>query len=112
MDRIATYAAFWSFYLGEHSRPACRALHYLGTLAAFACLAAAVATMNAWFLAGAALAGYGPAWIGHLVIERNRPATFRHPLWSLYSDVRMLALAATGRLAGDLARLDGTDDTK
>ena len=110
MDRIATYAAFWPFYLGEHSRPACRALHYLGTLAAFACLAAAVATLNAWFLAGAALAGYGPAWIGHFVIEGNRPASFRHPLWSLRGDLHMLALAATGRLGAELARLDGTGD--
>lgn len=102
--RIATYAEFWPYYLRQHARPGTRAWHYVGSSLSLLCLAGAVAAANPWLLAVVVGAGYGPAWIGHFVVEKNRPATFRYPFWSLVSDFRMYAAWLGGRLPRELAK--------
>ncbi len=101
---IRRYAEFWPFYLGEHSKPATRAFHYAGTLGFLIVAAYGLATATWWALAAATVTAYAFAWFSHLVIERNRPATFSHPAWSLVSDFRMLGYAATGRIGRELAK--------
>ena len=96
---IRTYREFWPFYLREHAHGATRAIHISGTLAAVA-LAIASIVVGPWWLALVAIAaGYAPAWFAHYAIEKNHPATFTYPLWSLASDFRMTATWLAGGLA-------------
>ena len=99
-----TYAEFWPVYLKAHSRPATRLVHYAGSVLALGALVFAVVTRDWRWCVAAVLVGYLFAWTSHFAIERNRPATFGHPLWSLASDFRMLALWVVGRLQPHLER--------
>ena len=98
-----TFEQFWPFYLREHSRPQTRALHYIGTSLVVAIAAYALLSGTWLLLVALPLAGYFFAWVAHFGVEKNRPATFTYPLWSLGADFRMWWLWLTGRLGPHLA---------
>jgi hypothetical protein len=99
-----SFAEFWPYYVREHSHPGTRLLHWFGTAAGAVLLVAAAWTGRWWLAILAPLVGYGMAWIGHFVIEHNRPATFTYPLWSFQGDLKMWALMLTGRMQAEVDR--------
>lgn len=96
--RFASFAEFYPFYLGEHANRTCRRLHFVGTTLVIACLVTLALTRNPWWIAAALACGYGFAWVGHFVFERNRPATFRHPVYSFIGDWAMYRDVLIGRI--------------
>ena len=97
--RIQTYEEFWPYYLAEHSHPMTKRLHVLGTCLGISTFT--VFTIKGCWLTGipaALVMAYGTAWYSHFFIQKNRPATFKYPLWSFYSDFRMCFLFLTGKL--------------
>ena len=104
MSEPRTYADFWPYYVGEHRSAGTRWLHFVGTAGVFFFFFVALVASNAWWLIAMPLSGYGGAWLGHLLVERNKPATFRFPLWSLIGDFHMFALMCRGRMTGEVAR--------
>jgi hypothetical protein len=100
---LASFEEFWPFYVSQHRDLVNRRLHFGGTTLVFAALVAGVFVAPAGLLA-APLAGYGFAWIGHFFFERNKPATFSHPLWSLRGDFRMYRLMLLGRMRPEIER--------
>ena len=101
---MKSYSEFWPYYLREHSKPATRAWHYFGTLVALGILGYAIATQRWLFLLAALVSGYLFAWLSHATIEKNRPATFKYPLWSFVSDFRMLFCFLTGQMGKELRK--------
>ena len=103
-ERYQSFSAFYPYYIHEHSNRTCRRIHVVGTGLVVVVLVTALVTRNAWWLLAAPLVGYGFAWGSHLLVERNRPATFTYPLWSLWSDLRMAGLMLTGRVEPELRK--------
>jgi hypothetical protein len=103
-SEFKTFEEFWPFYVREHGRPATRALHAAGTLTATALLVALALTGRWAWLPAALVPGYAAAWVGHFFVEHNRPATFKHPLWSFMGDYKMVALMLTGRMQREVER--------
>ena len=94
-----TFAEFYPFYLSEHSDPTCRRLHFTGSTLALLCLVALIVTRNPWWLLAGILCGYGFAWVGHFAFEKNQPASFKQPLFSLMGDWKMFWQILTGKIA-------------
>ena len=97
-----SFKEFYPFYLTEHANTTNRWLHFAGTSLVIGTFIAALVTQHfswLWFLP---LFGYGFAWFGHFFVEKNKPATFKYPLWSLGSDFVMYKDIVTGQLAKKL----------
>ena len=97
-QQFSSFDQFYPFYLSEHANSTCRRLHFFGSLCVLAILAAAFATGRPAWLLAMPVAGYGFAWIGHFVFEKNRPASFKHPLYSFMGDWVMFFQLLTGKI--------------
>jgi hypothetical protein len=95
--QFRTFGDFYSFYLSEHANPTSRRLHFAGTSIALVLLVAAPMTQHWWLAALALVQGYAFAWVGHFFFERNKPATFKFPGYSLMGDWRLWWDILTGR---------------
>ncbi len=99
MNEFQSFQAFYPYYLSEHRNRTCRRLHFVGSSLVLVLIAAvAIGSLGALWLFAVPLIGYGFAWVGHFVFEHNRPATFRHPLYSLLGDWVMFRDLLIGRI--------------
>ncbi|MFZ5657700.1 MAG: Mpo1-like protein [Pseudomonadota bacterium] len=98
MKRFASFREFYPYYLSEHGHRTSRRLHFIGSCGVLAFVALAIVQRDARWLLAAPVSGYGFAWVGHFVFEKNRPATFRHPVYSLMGDWVMFRDILTGRI--------------
>jgi hypothetical protein len=95
---FTSFDSFYPYYLDEHSNINCRRMHFAGTALVIATLVFALATATWWALALLPVCGYGFAWIGHYVFEKNTPATFSHPLYSVVGDFVMFRDILIGKV--------------
>lgn len=96
--RITSFTEFYPFYLTQHANRTCRRTHFIGSTLSLAALAMCVYSRNPWWFLAALVAGYGGAWIGHFVFEKNMPASFAQPLYSFRADWKMYWQMLTGKL--------------
>lgn len=95
---FATFESFYPFYLNEHRTKACKILHFIDVLfviLTFSLIAVTGMWGKLWLIP---IVGYGPAWVGHFGFEKNRPASFKQPLYSLRGDFVMFWHLLSGRL--------------
>jgi len=104
-DRITDYNTFWDFYIGEHSKPLTRWLHFSGTALGIILLIWFIARGMWYYFPVFFVVGYTFAWFAHFVVEKNRPATFKYPFWSFISDFRMIWFMLTGRMNAEVTRV-------
>jgi hypothetical protein len=96
--RFKNFKEFYPFYLGEHQNVICRRLHFFGSCLALLNLFNLFLTGKFTFLFYALLCGYSFAWIGHLFFEKNRPATFKYPVYSFIGDWVMFKDILNGKV--------------
>jgi hypothetical protein len=111
-DRFETFEEFWPFYVKQHSKKATRIMHFVGTTGAIACAAGGLLTKRRWLLAAAPVCGYGFAWASHFFIEKNRPATFTYPAWSLRADFVMWWKMCAREMDAEVERVLAEDAKK
>tara|TARA_R110001583_G_scaffold85582_2_gene224400 strand:+ start:340 stop:660 length:321 start_codon:yes stop_codon:yes gene_type:complete len=103
-EKFATFEEFYPFYLKQHSNKICRLLHIIGTTIVFALTITAIYHNFYKLLILVPIAGYGFAWVGHFFFEKNKPATFQYPLWSLRSDFKMYFEIVSGKITLDASK--------
>lgn len=104
-ENFPTFKAFWPYYVSEHQNKTNRNLHFLGTTLAIFTLFLSLVTLRFSLLIFMPIAGYGFSWLGHYFFEKNRPATFQYPLWSLMGDFQMFAFMCMGRMDREVKRM-------
>lgn len=102
--RYKSFSEFWPFYVAEHSRSGTRLLHFIGTAAGVACIVYFIAIGSWWLFPLGLIPGYGCAWFAHFLIEKNRPATFKYPVWSFLGDYKMIGLMLSGKMGDEVER--------
>lgn len=102
---FSSFEEFWPYYVREHRKKSTRVVHFVGTTAALACVAGGILTRRKWLLAVAPVVGYGPAWASHFFLEKNKPATFTHPVWSLRGDMKMWWMMVRRQMDAEVERV-------
>lgn len=102
--KISSFKEFYPFYLKQHSNKICRLLHVIGTTIVFALSFTALYHNNHVLWLFVPISGYGFAWIGHFFFEKNKPATFKYPMWSLRSDFKMYFDILSGKISLDSSK--------
>ncbi len=93
--RIHSFEEFWPYYLSQHRGPRTRLMHFIGSGTALIAMLLGVLTLNGWYFVVAVVLGYGFSWYGHVFFEKNRPATWRFPLFSLEADLLLFWVMLT-----------------
>jgi hypothetical protein len=98
-DRLtfSSYREFFPYYVAMHSKPLTRKLHFAGTVTGVVVALAGLLTGRRRLVVALPLLGYGTAWPAHWFVEKNNPASFGHPLWSLRGDFDMISFMLRGR---------------
>ena len=97
-DGFVSFSEFYAFYLGEHRNRVCRRLHFAGSSLALGFVVLAIMRADPRWLLASLLSGYAFAWVGHFFFEHNRPATFKHPLYSFVGDWVMFKDILLGKI--------------
>jgi len=100
-----TFEEFWPHYVRAHSNKLNRTLHVVGTSLALACIVAAILKRRPRLFLLAPVVGYGFAWCGHFFVEKNIPATFSHPLFSLRADALLFWKTVCGEMDAEVERV-------
>ncbi len=101
--KYTSFEEFWPYYINEHRQPMTRWMHFCGTLLLIPVLLLGF-LFSAYYLLLLPLVGYGFAWSSHALVEKNQPATFAHPLWSLRADIKMFFYICAGKMSAELEK--------
>lgn len=98
-EKFSDFKSFYPFYLSEHQNITCRRLHFIGSSLVLITIAISIISKQWHLLWLLPVIGYGFAWIGHFIFEKNRPATFKYPLYSLWGDWVMFKDILVGKIS-------------
>jgi hypothetical protein len=104
-ERFQSFEEFYPFYIIEHQNKTSRTLHFIGTFIVLILVVFFIfAQKEAKFWIAVPLVGYGFAWVGHAFFEKNKPATFKYPLWSLRGDFKLFFEILFGKRGFDASK--------